>query len=93
MNCWKCGVLLKTKNLEKMPFRERCEACDIPLHCCKNCAYYKINYPNNCLIPHTEFIRDREAQNFCEDFKCLIQSTQKKIPNIQDIENRLFKES
>lgn len=24
--------------------------------------------PNDCLVPGTEFIADREAMNFCEEF-------------------------
>ena len=25
--------------------------------------------PNDCAVPGTEYVRDREAANFCEEFK------------------------
>lgn len=65
--CWKCS-----RNIEQMgtrlSFRAVCPYCDIDLHVCKNCRYYAPGKPNDCAVPGTEFIRDREAANFCEEF-------------------------
>jgi hypothetical protein len=71
MNCWKCGAKLEESSLGKISFRAICEKCHSWLHCCKNCVNYKPGLPNDCYIPGTEFISDREASNFCEEFKIL----------------------
>ncbi|MES2272708.1 MAG: hypothetical protein V4487_00750 [Chlamydiota bacterium] len=71
MICWKCA-----KNISEVPvkigFRAVCPHCEADLHVCKNCRYYAIGKPNDCLVPGTEYIRDREAFNFCEEFKVKI---------------------
>lgn len=68
MNCWKCGKsLLDTK----ITFRASCEACLSDLHCCKNCKFYKPGQPNDCMVPGTEYIADREKSNLCEEFSPL----------------------
>ena len=56
----------------KIGFRAACPNCSSDLHVCVNCRYYAKGKPNDCLIPGTEPIRDREAANFCEDYKPLI---------------------
>ncbi|HSX10372.1 MAG TPA: hypothetical protein VLF94_01460 [Chlamydiales bacterium] len=58
----------------KVTFRMVCPHCGIDLHTCTNCRYYMPGKPNDCAVPGTEFIRDREAANFCEDFKVKIDS-------------------
>lgn len=68
MNCWKCK-----KDLGDLPskigFRASCPYCHSDLHVCKNCRYYSPGKPNDCMVPGTDPIRDREASNFCESFK------------------------
>ena len=66
MNCWKC---FKHLTEEKISFRTVCPHCDVDLHTCTNCRYYAPGKPNDCLVPGTDYIRNREAANFCEDFK------------------------
>ena len=66
MNCWKC---CKSIDVVKVGFRDVCPHCDIDLHTCTNCRYYAPGKPNDCAVPGTDFIRDREAANFCEEFK------------------------
>ena len=66
--CWKCAG----KTPLPIRFRTVCPHCEIDLHCCKNCRYYSPGKPNDCTVPGTEFIRDREAANFCEEFKVKI---------------------
>jgi hypothetical protein len=68
MKCWKCGANLPEAT-EKMSFRAVCEKCHASLHCCCNCVYHKIGAPNECAIPGTSPIIDREGGNFCEEFK------------------------
>lgn len=69
MKCWKCGANLPDFPWGKIPFRATCDFCGTALHCCKNCRFYKPGLPNDCAVPGTDFIPDREAINFCEEFK------------------------
>lgn len=68
MDCWKCDRQISEQPI-KIGFRAVCIHCGIDLHVCKNCRYYSPGKPNDCAVPGTEFIRDREAFNFCEEFK------------------------
>lgn len=67
MKCWNCGTDIIING--KIPFRATCDKCSFYLHCCKNCRNYKPGLPNDCAIPGTEYIADRTANNFCEDFE------------------------
>ncbi len=66
IECWKCHREIDVGS--KVSFRAACLLCGIDLHVCKNCRYYTLGKPNDCSVPGTEYIRDREAMNFCEDF-------------------------
>ncbi len=68
MNCWKCQKAIFDAPSLKIGFRAECPHCGADLHTCTNCKYYAPGKPNDCLIPGTEWIKDREARNFCEDF-------------------------
>lgn len=71
MICWNCGANLPDPSWGKISFRERCEKCDAALHCCVNCKFYKPGLPNDCAVPGTDYIADRKATNFCEEFSLL----------------------
>ena len=71
MKCWKCDFDMEDPSLGKLPFRSTCDKCGSWLHCCKNCKYYTPGLPNDCYIPGTDFVADREGCNFCEEFKLL----------------------
>jgi len=73
VNCWKCKKSLG-ETPAKIGFKATCPYCDIDLHCCKNCRYFSPGKPNDCMVPGTEYVRDREAANFCEEFKVKISS-------------------
>jgi hypothetical protein len=66
--CWNCSKLVSDVGA-KIGFRAACLHCSSDLHVCKNCRYYAIGKPNDCLVPGTDPIRDREKANFCEEFK------------------------
>lgn len=68
MECWKCGSQIAELD-RKITFRAYCENCQADLHCCKNCTFYKPGRPNDCMIPGTDYVADREKANLCEDFK------------------------
>lgn len=91
MKCWKCGTLQKDLPEGKLSFRASCEKCTLPLHSCRNCRYYKRGLPNDCMVPGTEMIADREKQNFCEEFSPAEgQAIEKK--STQEVAKRLFGE-
>lgn len=73
----------------KLPFRAACEECLAWLHCCKNCKNYQPGLPNDCKVPGTEYIADREAVNFCEEFELLGKAPPKK-GQAEDAARRLF---
>lgn len=67
MYCIKCGAL-QANGQAKISFRAECDSCGTSLHSCVHCKYYRIGLPNDCQVPGTERILDREATNFCEEF-------------------------
>ena len=69
MKCWKCKQELPDPPGGKLSFRELCDNCQSWLHCCQNCVHHVLGKPNECEIPGTEFISDREKYNYCEEFK------------------------
>ncbi|MBX7065766.1 MAG: hypothetical protein K1X28_00905 [Parachlamydiales bacterium] len=75
----------------KIGFRDTCPSCGIDLHTCTGCRYYSPGKPNDCLVPGTEYIRDREAPNFCEDFKGKTDFQEKKPEGKKNFDS-LFKE-
>lgn len=68
MHCWKCQKPIGEFPI-KIGFRAACIHCDADLHVCKNCRYYSVGKPNDCIVPGTELIQDRERSNLCEEFK------------------------
>jgi hypothetical protein len=64
--CWKC--LKEYESESKIAFRATCPHCGRDQHVCKNCRHHAPGKPNDCNVPGTEYVRDREAANFCEDF-------------------------
>jgi hypothetical protein len=68
MKCRKCGKVVSEEPV-KIAFRATCPHCDADLHTCTNCRYFAPGKPNDCAVPGTDFVRDREAANFCEEFK------------------------
>lgn len=92
MKCWHCGKEQNDPPNGKLSFRATCEKCHSWLHCCRNCQNYKPGLPNDCKIPGTEYIADREAANFCEEFLLLGQGPAPKA-DAREVENRLFGDS
>jgi hypothetical protein len=89
MKCWKCGTEIQGLDEKRISFRAICDKCTAWLHCCKNCKNYKPGLPNDCAIPDTEYIADREASNFCEDFE-LLGSGPNKTADPNEVARKLF---
>lgn len=92
MTCWHCHAPLTNITSGKLSFRAQCEKCLSDTHCCRGCKFYKVGRHNDCLIPGTEWVSDREKNNFCEEFHPATLSTAKPSINALDKFNRLFKE-
>ena len=71
MNCWSCGTTLIEPPYGKYSFRAVCDKCGAALHSCQNCKYYKPGLPNDCAVPGTDYVADRQANNLCEEFSAL----------------------
>lgn len=69
MKCWSCQKECGDPFAGKISFRATCDSCGAALHCCRNCKFHKPRLPNECAVPNTEFIADRSAPNFCEEFQ------------------------
>jgi hypothetical protein len=91
MNCWKCKQTVEDPLPGKLPFRATCDHCHAWLHCCVNCQNYAPGLPNDCAVPGTETIADREGCNFCEEFAL---KTESHIPRADpgEVSKRLFGE-
>jgi hypothetical protein len=62
--CHHCG----TSITDAVGFRATCPVCQSYLHCCLNCRLYSPSAHNHCLSSTTEYVRDVQAANFCEEF-------------------------
>ena len=87
--CWHCGASQELSSQGKLAFRASCTKCHSWLHCCKNCKNYKPGLPNDCAVPGTDYIADREANNFCDEFQLLGVAPPAKV-DPKAIEKRLF---
>ena len=65
--CYKCGEELVFE--VKIGRRDTCPNCYSYLHACFNCQYWNPDVHNQCTENQGEFIRDREAGNFCGFFQ------------------------
>lgn len=92
MNCWKCRAPFAVYPDKKVPFKAICDKCTAWQHCCKNCKYYKPGMANDCLIPGTEYVADREAANFCEEYKWRDFSPESPCVNPGSVSKKLFGE-
>lgn len=65
--CFRCGAEWQAD--KKQPgFKDACTACSAYLHACRNCLHHNRSLHNQCAIPTTDFVGNREGANFCEDF-------------------------
>ena len=71
--CYKCRNQIEfvVKVGIKVGRADTCAHCGADLHACKNCRFYDPSRHNHCRIPEADFIRDREAANFCGHFDIL----------------------
>jgi hypothetical protein len=53
---------------EKVARGDTCKSCGAWLHSCVNCRFYCPGRHNDCSEPQAEYVRDKEAANFCDFF-------------------------
>ena len=93
LQCWKCHKVVSELPI-KVGFRAQCQHCEADLHVCMGCRYYAPGKPNDCAVPGTEWIKDREAMNFCEEFTPKLSSSKPETPRNKPQKdfNSLFKD-
>lgn len=67
--CWKCGGAIELKSGERVGSRDECPRCKFSVHSCRNCRFYDPGRNNQCAEPHVEWVRDKEAANYCDYFQ------------------------
>lgn len=67
--CHKCGAPWQKGEQRQPGFKESCSQCGAYLHCCRNCRFHRPSAHNQCYIPNTEHVGNREGLNFCEEFE------------------------
>jgi len=67
MHCYGCGAEIQVA--EKIFRGDSCPACSRPLHACKNCAFYDPAAYHGCRETQAEWVRDKDAANFCDYFR------------------------
>ena len=67
-NCWKCGEIINLPPASRVASRDTCPSCDSDLHSCRNCRFYDTSKSNQCAEPQAEWVRDKEASNYCDYF-------------------------
>ncbi|GMU91923.1 MAG: hypothetical protein AMXMBFR4_09810 [Candidatus Hydrogenedentota bacterium] len=66
--CHRCGAEW-VADVKTPGVKEYCEQCSAYLHCCLNCRHYNPAYHNQCAIPTTDWVADKEGANFCDEFE------------------------
>ncbi len=68
-HCWKCGESLEIPSGQRIGSRDECSKCGAGLHSCRNCQFYDPSKNNQCAETQAEWIRDKEAANYCDYFR------------------------
>lgn len=68
MICWKCGTTADYAPGVRVGTRDTCPRCDSDLHSCRNCRHYDPAKHNQCAETQAEWVRDKEASNYCDYF-------------------------
>lgn len=64
--CYACRNVLELK--PPVGRRETCPFCGADLHCCLNCARYRVGIYNDCQEPQAERVMEKKQSNFCDFF-------------------------
>ena len=84
--CHQCGETIT----DAVGFRATCPKCQAYLHCCVNCRLYSPSSHNHCLSSTTEYVRDVEGANFCEEFEFVARAKAGEPSQAKNQFDRLF---
>jgi len=68
-NCWKCRQKIEYPSGSRVGTRDICPQCGSDLHACCNCQFYDPGKHNQCAETQAEWVRDKEAANYCNYFR------------------------
>ena len=68
-SCWKCGESVQLSSGGRVSSRDTCPRCNADLHSCRNCTFYDPGKNNQCSEPQAEWVRDKEAANYCDYYR------------------------
>jgi hypothetical protein len=68
-NCWKCREKIAYPSGSPVGTLDVCPKCGADLHACRNCGFYDPGKHNQCAEPQAEWVRDKEAANYCDYFR------------------------
>ncbi len=88
--CYKCEEDLVFE--VKIGRLDTCPNCGAYLHSCRNCRFWSVGAHNQCTENQGEFIRDREAANFCNwfQFRVVGEDNSKELDDAKAKLNALF---
>jgi hypothetical protein len=95
MKCWKCGELIDISAGQRVSSRDECRRCGADLHSCRNCRFYDPSKQQQCAEPQAEWVRDKEAANYCDYFQPATLSSAASPSGREDIKkkfNALFRQ-
>ena|ERR1051326_4569651 len=69
LSCWKCGETIQLAAGSRVGSRDTCPRCNADLHSCRNCDFYDPSKNNQCSEPQAEWVRDKEASNYCDYYR------------------------
>ena len=69
VTCWKCGEAIQYAAGSRIGARDTCPRCNADLHSCRNCDFYDRSKNNQCSEPQAEWVRDKEAANYCDYYR------------------------
>jgi len=85
--CYKCEEELVLG--VKVARLDTCPNCGAYLHSCRNCRFWSPSAHNQCIEIQGEFIRDREAGNFCGHFSFRVVGDETAVAEVDEARSRL----
>ncbi len=67
--CHACGEMWESSPGTQPGRNEICAKCGADLHCCLNCGLHDVSLHNQCSSHSTEYVKDKEKRNFCDEFE------------------------
>ena len=79
--CHACGEVWEGSPGTQPGRNETCAKCGADLHCCFNCGLHDLSAHNQCSSRTTEYVKDKEKHNFCDEFEFTSKAGSKNFGN------------